>query len=87
MSQATELKSHALAHRLPERVFTRSRASLDPSLDVWEWADGPFIARLDFRRLDGNAKFFKEPLKEALMPYLKGHSSKHVTNLFQAFFC
>lgn len=85
MSKATELKSHALSHRLPEQVFTRSRSTLDPSQDVWEWTDGPFIARLDFRRLNGNAKFLKEPLKEALIPYLKGHSSKHVTNLFQAF--
>lgn len=86
MSQATELKPHALVQRLPERVFTRSRTSFDPRLDVWEWSDGPFIARLDFRRLDGDAEFLKAPLKEALIPYVKGHSSKHVTNLFHAFF-
>ena len=72
MSKATELKSHALSHRLPEQVFTRSRSTLDPSQDVWEWTDGPFIARLDFRRLNGNAKFLKEPLKEALIPLSEG---------------
>jgi len=85
MFRATELKSHALVQSLPERVFTRSGATLNPRRDVWEWADGPFIARLDFRRFDGNAEFFKRPLKEALISYVKGHSSKHVSNLFQAF--
>lgn len=85
MSQATELKSHALAHRLPEQVFTRSRASLDPSLDVWEWADGPFIARLDFQRFNGNNTAFIAPLKAALLPYVRGHSSNHVAGLFKAF--
>lgn len=86
MSRATELKPHALVQTLPERVFTRSGTAFDPRLDVWEWADGPFIARLDFRRFNGSAEFFKAPLKEALIPYVRGHSSKHVTNLFQAFF-
>lgn len=85
MSQATELKSHALIQTLPERVFTRSGKSFDPKLDVWEWADGPYIARLDFWRFKGNIEFFKAPLKAALIPYVRGHSSKHVTNLFQAF--
>ncbi len=85
MLQTTELTSSALVRTLPERVFTRSGTSFDPRLDVWEWSDGPFIPRIDFRRFAGSAEFFKAPLKEVLVSYARGHSSRHVLNLFQAF--
>jgi integrase len=85
MSRATELKSHALVQSLPERVFTRSGTSFDPRLEVWEWSDGPFIARLDFGLLNGGAEAYKSSLKAALLPYVSGHSSSHVDNLFRAF--
>lgn len=86
MLKTTEQGSHALVQTLPDRIFTRSGTSFDPRLDVWEWADGPFIARLDFHRFSRDVEFLKAPLKETLITYLRGHSSKHVTNLFQAFF-
>ncbi|MDR3067161.1 MAG: site-specific integrase [Comamonas sp.] len=85
MSQATKQKSSALVPTLPERVFTRSGASFDPRLDVWAWPDGPYAARLDFGRFTGSRAFFKTSLKAALLPYIKGHSAKYVTNLFEAF--
>lgn len=86
MSQTTELRSStALAITLPERVFTRSGSSFDPREDVWEWADGPFDARIDFRRYTGDFEAFVLWLKHALLPFVKGHSSAHVTNLNQAF--
>ena len=85
MSQRTELRSHALVQTLPDRVFTRSGASFDPRLDVWEWADGPFIVRLDFHRFSGKLQPFRAPLKEALIPYVKGHSANHSLNLVRAF--
>lgn len=85
MSSTTELKSYALVHALPERAITRSGSSFDPSLDVWEWSDGPFIAHLDFGHLISGAQVFKLPLKAALLPYVRSHSSSHVDNLFRAF--
>jgi hypothetical protein len=78
MSQTAELRSStALAITLPERVFTRSGSSFDPREDVWEWADGPFNARIDFRRYTGDFKAFVLWLKHALLPFVKGHSSAH----------
>ncbi|ARL87139.1 site-specific integrase [Burkholderia pseudomallei] len=86
MSNTAELRSStALANTLPERVFTRSGSSFDPREDVWEWADGPFNARIDFRRYTGDFKTFVLWLKHALLPFVKGHSYAHVTNLNQAF--
>jgi hypothetical protein len=87
MSQTTEFRSStALVITLPERVFTRSGSSFDPREDVWEWTDGPFNARIDFRRYTGAFEAFVLWLKHALLPFVKGHSSSHVTNLNQAFF-
>lgn len=86
MSQTNELRfSTALVPRLPLQVFTRSGAGLDPSEDVWEWTDGPFKARLDFCRYKDGFESFASPLKQSLVPFLRGHSSSHVSNLFQAF--
>lgn len=86
MSPRTELRSAtALAITLPERAFTRSGSSFDPREDVWEWADGPFNARIDFRKYTGDFKAFVLWLKHALLPFAKGHSSAHVTNLNRAF--
>ncbi|NMF88804.1 site-specific integrase [Aromatoleum petrolei] len=86
MSQKTELRSFsALVTTLPQRVFTRSGASFDPRGDVWEWADGPYDARLDFRRYSNGFEVFVPSLKQALIPYVKGHSSSHVSNLQKSF--
>jgi integrase len=87
MSQTTELRpsSSALALTLPERVFTRSGSSFDPREDLWEWADGPFNARIDFRPYSDGFEAFVLQLKHALLPFVKGHSSSHVMNLESAF--
>ncbi|WP_316683774.1 site-specific integrase [Ralstonia holmesii] len=86
MSQTTELRSStALVIPLPARVFTRSGSSFDPREDVWEWADGPFNARIDFRRYSDGFATFVLPLKHALLSFVKGHSSAHVMNLQSAF--
>ncbi|CAJ0694050.1 hypothetical protein R77591_04189 [Ralstonia mannitolilytica] len=55
--------STALVSTLPERVFTRSGSSFDPRKDVWEWADGPFNARIDFRRYRHGFEAFVPSLK------------------------
>jgi len=86
MSQNTEPGSFtALVITLPERVFARSRSSFDPRDDLWEWADGPFNARIDFRRYTHGFDAFVPSLKQALLPFVKGHSSAHVSNLLGAF--
>lgn len=86
MSQSTEPRwSTALVIALPERVFTRSGSSFDPREDLWEWADGPFNARVDFRRYNHGFDAFVPSLKQALLPFVKGHSSAHVSNLLGAF--
>lgn len=87
MSQSNiELRSSAaLVVTLPERVLTRSGGSFDPRGDLWEWSDGPFNARLDFRRYRDGFEVFVPWLKQALLPFVKGHSSSHVSNLQQAF--
>ncbi|MEN3277567.1 MAG: hypothetical protein V7631_3357 [Massilia sp.] len=86
MPQTTESGSPtALVTTLPERVFTRSGSSFDPRTDLWEWADGPFNARLDFRRFSHGFDAFVPSLKRALLPFVKGNSSAHVSNLLQAF--
>jgi hypothetical protein len=86
-NQTNELRSTtALVAALPERVFTRSKASFDPRQDVWEWTDGPFVARIDFARYrEDGFEAFVLPLKHALLPFVKGHSSAHIINLNQAF--
>lgn len=75
MSQTTELKSHALALTLPERVFTRTGTEIDPRRNFWEWADGTYIARIDFNRLQGSRQLFRESLKKVLLSYIRGHSA------------
>lgn len=86
MPQTSELRSIAApATTLPVRVFTRSGSSFDPNNDVWEWTDGPFKARLDFRRIKNGFAAFVPPLKQALLPFVKGHSSSHLSNLMDAF--
>jgi len=86
MFQTTELRSStSLVITLPERVFTRSGSSFDPRESVWEWADGPYNAHIDFRRYTGDFEAFVLWLKHALLPFVKGHSSAHVTNLNRAF--
>lgn len=51
MSQTNELgASTALAIPLPDRVFSRRGARLNPHADVWVWTDGPFKRYIDFTR-------------------------------------
>lgn len=58
MSLATERRSTgSLAVTLPERVFTRTGTSIDPREDVWVWTDGPFQARIDFRRYNNGFRW------------------------------
>ncbi|ANB71236.1 integrase [Paraburkholderia phytofirmans OLGA172] len=86
MLQTNELRSStALVITLPKRVFTRSKSSFDPNDDVWEWADGPADAYIDFRRYNNGFEAFVPWLKHALLPFVKGHSSAHVMNLNGAF--
>jgi len=75
-----------LAIALPERVFTRNGNSFDPRKDVWEWADGPFNARIDFRRYDNGFDAFVPMLKQVLLTFVKGHSSAYVCHLNESFF-
>lgn len=70
---------------LPERAFTRTGSSIDPREDVWEWTDGPFYSRIDFRRYAGRFDTFIPSLKQALLTFLRRHSSGYVRNLESEF--
>ncbi|MFL9908185.1 tyrosine-type recombinase/integrase [Paraburkholderia sp. RL17-337-BIB-A] len=87
MSLKSELRpSTSVTLTLPVRVFTRDRkSSFDPREDIWEWTDGPYNARIDFRRYKGGFEVFVPWLKHALLPFVSGHSSAHVENLNAAF--
>nr|CUV45049.1 Phage integrase [Ralstonia solanacearum] len=52
---------------------------------MWVWTDGPFYARIDFRRFRGGFAAFVLPLKHALIPFMKGHSSSYVVSLQSEF--
>jgi integrase len=77
--------STALGRYLPDRVFSRSGARLDPHSDVWTWTDGPFKRRIDFTRYSGGYERHVLSLKHALIPFFKSSSSAHVVNLETAF--
>lgn len=85
MAKTAELKSRALAPTLPTKVMTRSGILIDPRQDVWEWPDGPFVARLDFRLLQTRAPIYTPHVKAALLPYVSGYSTSYVDNLYRAF--
>lgn len=86
MFRATEPRSSTvLVVTLPERVFTRTGSSIDPSDDVWEWTDGPFHPRIDFGRYNSNFRTLIPFLKQALLPFLKRHSSGYLLNLSSEF--
>lgn len=86
MSQNNELsESTTLAISLPDRVFSRSGASLNPCNDVWIWTDGPFKGHIDFRRYSGGYERHVLSLKHALIPFFKSKSAAHVVNLESAF--
>lgn len=86
MSQNSNPRSDTtLGIALPERVFARGGASFDPRSDLWEWADGPFNARIDFRRYSDGFTVFVPMLKQALLPFVKGYSSAHVMGLNDSF--
>ena len=87
MSQTAEIRATtALAITPPERLFTRSGTSFAPRADVWEWTDGPFEPRIDFGRYSNGFEQFVPALKSCLAPFVKGHSSSHITNLEGVFF-
>lgn len=73
--------STALVATFPPRIFTRSGASLDPQEDLWEWVDGPFNARINFRWYTNGFEIFVPALKFALIPYVKGYSCRYVEHL------
>lgn len=58
---------------------------MDPREDVWKWTDGPFNARIDFRRYANGYETFVPALKRSLIPFVKGYSCGYVQNLEIAF--
>ena len=76
----------SIAIALPERVFTRSGSSVDPRHDVWQWTDGPYQPKIDFGRYRGGFRALVPFLKQALIPFLKGHSGAYVTVLNNEFY-
>ncbi|KQW39046.1 site-specific integrase [Rhizobacter sp. Root404] len=70
---------------LPEVAFTRSGVAFRPNDDVWEWLDGPFEVRLDFRRFELPATVPVFSLKYTLHVFAKKSSASHVQNLHNAF--
>ncbi|QGZ60521.1 site-specific integrase [Paraburkholderia acidisoli] len=77
--------STPLALPLPNTAFTRRGIAFNPNDDIWAWVDGPFGLRLDYRRFVGQYRFFREPLKHALLFFAKSSSASHLSNLFQEF--
>ncbi len=75
----------SVALTLPATVVTHGGAILRPHEDIWEWTDGPHSVRLDFRWYDRGFEDFVPSLKLSLLPFLKGHSCSHVSNLQSAF--
>lgn len=82
---AKNRSSTAVVVALPERVLTHGGDSFDPREDLWEWTDGPFNARIDFRRYRYGFEAFIPFLKQTLLAFVKGHSCSHVLNLQGAF--
>ena len=58
---------------------------MTPREDVWQWTDGPFNARIDFRRYTNGYEDFVPALKRCLIPFVKGYSCGYVQNLEIAF--
>lgn len=86
MSPNVKLPSFTtLVITLPERVFAHGGASFDPRGDLWKWADGPFNARIDFRRYSNGFEAFVPMLKQALLPFVKAYSSGYVLSLNESF--
>lgn len=86
MNLAAEHYSSALpVYTLPSRVFTRSGSVLDPAESIWEWADGPFQARIDFGRYTGQFEVMVPWLKQALLPFIKSCSSGYVISINSEF--
>lgn len=80
---AKHFVSTAPVPTLPLTVIATGGAVVEPNLDVWRWAQGPYIANIRFDRPYLAA--FKPELKASLIPFLRGHSARYVVNLFQAF--
>ena len=75
----------ALDPALPIHIFTRSGSRMAPREDVWKWTDGPFNARIDFRRYTNGYENFVPALKRCLIPFVKGYSCGYVQTLEIAF--
>lgn len=80
---AKQFVSSAPVPTLPLTVIATGGAVVKASLDVWRWAQGPYVANIRFDRSELAA--FKLGLKASLIPFLRGHSARYVVNLFQAF--
>lgn len=70
---------------LPDRVFTRSGACIDPRQEIWEWFDGPFWNRVNFQGLPGEFEALVPNAKQVLIPFVRGHSGSYVATLFHTF--
>jgi integrase len=77
--------SGGLVIGLPETAFTRRGHAFRPNDEVWKWVDGPFRLYLDFRKVDGAAAPFINPLKRTLLTFARRSSTSHLDNLFHAF--
>lgn len=84
-SRSKRAQSFALALELPAHVVARSGYGFDPRADQWSWLDGVFVGWADYDRMPRAWKHYIYPLKIALIPFVKGYSSRYVMNLFEAF--
>lgn len=80
---AKHFASTAPVPTLPTSVLATGGAVIDPRLNVWRWAQGPYVASLRFDRTEITA--FKPELKAVLITFVRGHSARYVVNLFGAF--
>lgn len=80
---AKQAASTAPVPTLPASVIATGGAVVNPRLDLWRWAQGPYVANVNFDRHEIAA--FRLELKASLIPFLRGHSARYVVNLFGAF--
>lgn len=85
MSLKNDPAETAIAVSLPARVFTHAGSSFDPREDIWEWTDGPFQVHINFEGYVGEFRGLVPFLKQALIPWVKGHSGAYVAELSYEF--
>ncbi|WP_340568891.1 site-specific integrase [Stenotrophomonas sp. G106K1] len=71
--------------RLPLKALTRSGLVFNPQEDVWQWVDGVFSVRMDFRRLSMCDSQLVESLKYTLHIFVEGNAPTYAVNLFNGF--